>query len=40
MSTKLTVSGDKIMIIIIDNDEYECLFEEIIFEEIKEFLNN
>ena len=40
MSTKLTVSGDKIMIIIIDNDEYECLFEEVIFEEIKEFLNN
>ena len=40
MPTKLTVSGDKIMIIIIDNDEYECLFEEVIFEEIKEFLNN
>lgn len=40
MSTKLTVSGDKIMIIIIDNDEYECLFDEVIFEELKKFLNN
>lgn len=40
MSNKLTKFKDKIMVIIIDGQEYDCLFDEIIFEELKEFLNN
>lgn len=40
MSTKLTKLKHKIMVIIIDGQEYDCLFDEIIFEELKEFLNN
>ena len=40
MSTKLTKVEDKIMVIIIDGQEYDCLFDEVIFEELKEFLND
>lgn len=40
MSNKLTKFKDKIMVIIIDGQEYDCLFDEVIFEELKEFLNN
>ena len=40
MSSKLTKNNQKIMVIIIDGQEYDCLFDEIIFEELKEFLNN
>jgi len=40
MSTKVTKVEDKIMVIIVDGQEYECLFDEFIFEELKEFLNN
>ena len=40
MSTKLTKVEDKIMVIIVDGQEYDCLFNETIFEELKEFLNN
>ena len=40
MSTKVTKIEDKIMVIIIDSQEYDCLFDEAIFEELKEFLNN
>ena len=40
MSTKLTKLKHKIMVIIIDGQEYDCLFDETIFEELKEFLNN
>ena len=40
MSNKLTKFKDKIMVIIIDGQEYDCLFDEAIFEELKEFLNN
>lgn len=40
MSTKVTKTNQKIMIILVDNQEYECLFDEVIFEELKEFLNN
>jgi len=40
MSTKVTKVEDKIMVIIVDGQEYDCLFNETIFEELKEFLNN
>ena len=40
MSSKLTKNNQKIMIIIIENQEYDCLFDESIFEELKDFLNN
>lgn len=40
MSSKLTKFKDKIMVIIINGQEYDCLFDEAIFEELKEFLNN
>ena len=40
MSTKVTKVEDKIMVIIVDGQEYDCLFDETIFEELKEFLNN
>ena len=40
MSNKLTKFKEKIMVIIIDGQEYDCLFDEAIFEELKEFLNN
>ena len=40
MSTKVTTNKDKIMVITIDGQEYDCLFDETIFEELKEFLNN
>ena len=40
MSTKVTKVEDKIMVIIVDGQEYDCLFDEAIFEELKEFLNN
>ncbi len=40
MSTKVTKVEGKIMVIIIDGQEYDCLFDETIFEELKEFLNN
>ena len=40
MSKKLTKDKEKIMVIILDNQEYDCLFDEVIFEELKEFLNN
>lgn len=40
MSSKLTKNNQKIMVIIIDGQEYDCLFDETIFEELKEFLNN
>ena len=40
MSSKLTIKNEKIMVILLDGQEYDCLFDEIIFEELKEFLNN
>lgn len=40
MSTKLTKDNQNIMVILVDSQEYECLFDEVIFEELKEFLNN
>ena len=40
MSTKVTKVEDKIMVIIVDGQEYDCLFNETIFEELKQFLNN
>lgn len=40
MSSKLTKNNQKIMVIIIDDQEYDCLFDESIFEELKDFLNN
>jgi hypothetical protein len=40
MSTKVTKNNQNIMIILVDSQEYECLFDEFIFEELKEFLNN
>ena len=40
MSTKVTKVEDKIMVIIIDGQEYDCLFDEAIFEVLKQFLNN
>ena len=40
MSTKMTKFNHKIMVLIIGEQDYECIFEELIFEEIKEFLNN
>jgi hypothetical protein len=40
MSSKLTKNNQKIMIIIIENQEYDCLFDETIFKELKDFLNN
>jgi len=40
MSTKVTKNNQNIMVIIVDGQEYECLFDEFIFEELKEFLNN
>ena len=40
MSSKLTIKNEKIMVILLDGKEYDCLFDEIIFEELKEFLNN
>ena len=40
MSSKLTKNNQKIMIIIIENQEYDYLFDESIFEELKDFLNN
>ena len=40
MSTKVTKTNQKIMIILVDSQEYECLFDSVIFEELKEFLNN
>ena len=40
MSSKLTKNNQKIMVIIIENQEYDCLFDKSIYEELKEFLNN
>ena len=40
MSTKVTKIEGKIMVIIIDGQEYDCLYDSVIFEELKEFLNN
>lgn len=40
MSSKLTIKNEEIMVILLDGQEYDCLFDEIIFEELKEFLNN
>jgi len=40
MSTKVTKTNQKIMIILVDSQEYECLYDSVIFEELKEFLNN
>ena len=40
MSSKLTKNNQKIMVIIIDGQEYDCIFNETIFEELKQFLNN
>ena len=40
MSTKVTKNNQNIMIILVDSQEYECLFDSVIFEELKEFLNN
>lgn len=40
MSSKLTIKNEKIMVILLDGQEYDCLFDEIIFKELKEFLNN
>jgi len=40
MSSKLTIKNEKIMVILLDGQEYDCLFDEVIFEELKEFLNN
>lgn len=40
MSTKVTKNNQNIMVILVDSQEYECLFDEVIFEELKEFLNN
>ena len=34
MSTKVTKVEDKIMVIIVDGQEYDCLFNETIFEEL------
>jgi len=40
MSTKTTKLDNKIMVIIIDGQEYDCLFDVTIYEELKQFLNN
>lgn len=40
MSTKVTKNNQNIMVILVDSQEYECLFDETIFEELKQFLNN
>lgn len=40
MSSNLTKNNQKIMIILVENQEYNCLFDETIFEELKQFLNN
>ena len=38
MSTNVTKFNDKIMVILIDGKEYDCIFEESIFEELKNYL--
>lgn len=40
MSTKVTKVEGKIMVIIIDGQEYDCLFDKAIFEELENYLNN
>lgn len=38
MSSKL-VNGEKVMVITLQN-EYDCIYDEVVFEEIKQYLNN
>ena len=40
MSTKVTKNNQNIMVILVDSQEYECLFDVTIYEELKQFLNN
>lgn len=38
MSTSITKFNNKVMIIVIEGNEYECIFDEKIFEELKNYL--
>lgn len=40
LSHRKTVKNQKIMIIIINNEEYDCLYNENVFTELINFLNN
>jgi len=40
MSTSITKFNNKVMIIVIEGNEYECIFDEKIFEELKNYLEN
>lgn len=39
MSSNTTVKGERIMVILLDGKEFDCIFDEEIFEELKEQLN-
>lgn len=40
ISTKMTKYNQEIMVININGHEYDCLYEESVFQELKQFLNN
>lgn len=39
MSSNITIDNENIMVILLDGKEYDCIFDEEIFEELKEQLN-
>ena len=40
MSTSITKFNDKVMVLLLNDREYDCIFDKDIFEKIKNYLEN